>query len=335
MPPTAPHRRAFLLSLILVPLLLLGCDVELLEPTRTVIGPDGNPIGETIEPRIVVLAPALGVICQDLGLEDQIIGKHAWDQSLGSSIPAVGTHDDPDLEAIIGLAPTHILVQRMETPAPGVLEKMADDQGWLVWSFPLLDLDDIAEAIDEIHLRFRGGTDTGFDPERPESIDPTERLGAELPSARLADAWRDRGPPARQAGRVLLLAQTDPPGAMGPGSYHHQLLERLGASPAITTGGPWQELDHEDIVRLAPDAIIVFAPRPRETGGVGSARVPGLADAIESLGGIASLDLPAIRQGRVALIDDPLCLMPASSLAGVADRMGEAFEAWAARKAQP
>jgi len=325
------QRRAFLFSLILLPLLLIACDRGPTNTASTGAGIDGT--AEWVQPRIVVLAPALGVICQDLGLEDQIVGKHAWDQSLGASITAVGTHDDPDLEAIIGLGPTHILVQRLETPTPGVLEEMADERGWVVWDFPLLELDDIAEAIDEIHLRLRGGPATGFDPEVPESIDPSEKLGAELPSARLADAWRDRGPPARDAGRVLLLAQTDPPGAMGPGSFHHQLLGRLGATPALTSGGPWQELDHEDLVRLAPDSIIVFAPRPRETGGVGAPAAPGLAEALDALGGIASLDLPAIRAGRVALIDDPLGLMPASSLAGVADRIGEAFAAWASAPA--
>lgn len=320
------YRRGFLLSLIAFALLLPGCGRA--EPTSKAT-PADQESGEPAEPRIVVLAPALGVICQDLGMEDQIVGKHAWDQSLGSSIPSVGTHDDPDLEAIIRLEPTHILVQQMQSPSPGVLEAMADQQGWVVWGFALLDLDDIAEAIDEVHFRFGGIPETDFDPTQPGSIDPSAALGAELPSARLADAWRDRGPNARAAGRVLLLSRTDPPGAMGPGSYHHQLLERLGAQPALTTGNPWQELDHEDLVRLAPDSIVIFAPRTRDSGGLGAGPAPGVNAALHALGGIAELDLPAIREQRVWLIDDPLGLMPASSLAGVADRIGEAFDAWA------
>ncbi|MEM9372666.1 MAG: hypothetical protein AAGA55_03400 [Planctomycetota bacterium] len=321
------HRCGFLLSLIAFTIALAACDRGAADQAG-IEARDSAPEATT-EPRIVVLAPSLGVICQDLGLEDRIVGKHAWDQSLGSSIRAVGTHDDPDLEAIIRLEPTHILMQRLETPTPGALETMADAQGWVVWDFPLLDLDDIAIAIDEIHLRFTGGSTAGFDPARPGAIDPSESLGAERPSARLADAWRDRGPNARAAGRVLLLAQTDPPGAMGPGSYHHQLLGRLGATPALVSGGPWQELDHEDIVRLAPDSIVVFVPRARESGGVGAGSMPDTRAALATLGGIGRLDLPAIRAGRIALIDDPLGLMPASSLARVADRLGEVFDGWA------
>lgn len=319
------HRRGFLNSLIALTLALSGCGRVEPAPKGNPDAPDPSQLGEV---RIVVLAPALGVICQDLGMEDQIVGKHAWDQSLGASIPSVGTHDDPDLETIVRLDPTHVLVQRMEAATPGALEQMAAEQGWTLWGFALLDLDDIAHAIDDIHVRFGNAPSVGFDPAQPGSIDPSDALGAEMPSARLADAWRDRGPNARAAGRVLLLSRTDPPGAMGPGSYHHQLLERLGAEPALTAGKPWQELDHEDIVRLAPDSIIVFAPRARDAGGVGAGGAPGIDDAVDALGGIATLDLPAIRDRRVWLIDDPLGLMPASSLARVADRMGEAFDHW-------
>jgi ABC-type Fe3+-hydroxamate transport system substrate-binding protein len=313
------RRRSFLHAVTLVPLLLLGCG-------RSNTGPSdaANTATNEEELRIVVLAPALGVICEDLGLRERIVGKHAWDMTLPASVPVVGTHDDPDLEAILRADPTHILLQDMQARVPASLTEMAERQGWTVWAFPLLTLDDIAECMDEIHLRIRGLGDTEPDLFRPETFDPTNRLARELPSARLADAWRDRGDTARAAGRVLVLASTDPPGAMGPGSFHHQLLERLGAEPALADGGPWQELDHEDILRLAPDAIIVFRPRDRDAASVRLTT----DDALAALGGIADLDIPAVRSRRVAVIDDPLGLLPASSLAGVAEEMGEAFERW-------
>lgn len=313
------RRRSFLTVFAAFPLLLLGCDAGKTQPTDDA----GTPIDEQ-SLRIVVLAPALGVICEDLGLRERIVGKHAWDMTLPDSVPVVGTHDDPDLEAILRADPTHILLQDMQARVPASLTEMAEREGWTVWAFPLLTLDDIAECMDEIHLRIRGLGDTEPDLFNPETFDPTNRLAKELPSARLADAWRDRGEPALAAGRVLLLASTDPPGAMGPGSFHHQLLGRLGATPALTDGGPWQELDHEDILRLAPDAIIVFRPRARDAEPVRLTT----DDALAALGGIADLDIPAVRARRVAVIDDPLGLLPASSLAGVAEAMGEAFERW-------
>lgn len=322
MPRPLPRRlsRPLLLPLlILAAVFIPACGKSPANPSPTPSTPDARA-----SMRIITLAPALGVMCQDLGLGGQIVGRHAWDMALDPAIPTVGTHDDPDLEAILRLNPTHILVQDMEARVPESLTRLAADQGWQVWSFPLLALDDIAEALDEIDRRVHPDA-------KPEpsilnlgDFDPTDRLAAERPSARLADAWSDRGEAADAAGRVLLLASTDPPGAMGPGSFHHQLLERLGATPALTTGGPWQELDHEDLIRLAPDAILVFRPRGRgEPAGVWT------PDAVRAaVGGLASLDLPAVRTGRIAVIDHPLGLLPASSLSEVAMEVGLVFERW-------
>jgi ABC-type Fe3+-hydroxamate transport system substrate-binding protein len=314
------RRRLFLQTLTaLAACLLAACDAEVLSPVRAAAATD-----QPAPTRIVVLSPALGVILRDLGLEDDIVGKHVWDMSLGRSIPAVGTHDDPDLESILRLRPTHLIVQDMETRVPESLRRMAEREGWILWGFPLLTLDDIATTTDELHLRL-----VGEPPRDPRAIDPTEHLARERPSARLADAWSDRGEPARAAGRILLLAGVDPAGAMGPGSFHHQLIERLGAAPAITTGGPWQELDHEDILRLAPDAILLFRPAPIEANPIGERRRPTAAEAMAALRGIGSLDIPAVREGRVAIIDHPLGLLPASSLAEVAEEIAKAFERWA------
>lgn len=312
------RRRLFLQTLIVLTLawLLTACDRPGVQPTST--------RGASTPPdRIVVLAPALGVILRDLGLEDHIVGKHAWDIALGNSIPTVGTHDDPDLESILRLNPTHVIVQDMEARIPESLRRMAAAQGWQLWGFPLLTLDDIAVTTDELFLRLIGQPEPD-----PTTIDPTERLAHERPSARMADAWSDRGQPARAAGRILLLAGVDPAGAMGPGSFHHQLIERLGATPAITTGGPWQELDHEDILRLAPDAILLFRPAPMDHHAIGERTPPTAAEAMLALRGIGSLDLPAVRSGRVAIIDHPLGLLPASSLAEVADEMARLFGTW-------
>ena len=107
-----------------------------------------------------------------------------------------------------------------------------------------------------------------------------------------------------------------------------EALDQEKAPTAITDGGPWQELDHEDILRLAPDAILLFRPAPVDHRAVGERPRPTAAEAMEALRGIGSLDIPAVREGRVAIIDHPLGLLPASSLAEVADEIAEAFEDW-------
>jgi ABC-type Fe3+-hydroxamate transport system substrate-binding protein len=296
--PTVPSR--FLrIGLSVLAALLVGCRPASDTPA-TPEQPDG--------PRIVVLAPALAVILRDLGAADAVVGKHAWDMVLGPGVPPVGTHDDPDLEAILRVDPTHIVVQEMEARVPRSLRDMAEREGWVVWGFPLLTLDDIVETTDELALR----------------LGVNGREGTPGPGARLAASWSDVGAAADGAGRVLLLANTDPPGAMGPGSFHHQLIASLGAEPALTDGGPWQELDHEDILRLAPDSILVFRPAGAERTGP----APTAEDAVAALGGIADLDVPAVRAGRVAIIDHPLGLLPASSLSEVAAEIARIFGGW-------
>jgi ABC-type Fe3+-hydroxamate transport system substrate-binding protein len=131
---------------------------------------------------------------------------------------------------------------------------------------------------------------------------------------------------AARVGRVLLLFGTSPAGALGPGSYHHEILVGLGASPAITRGAPFMTLDKEDLLHLAPEAIILI--QPRWPGTPEGARDP------EALRGrlrkLAALDLPALRTGRVALIDDPMALVPGTNLVEVAREMEEILRGWSA-----
>lgn len=289
-----------LLAALLAFGLITACDRD--PPAPPAAAPPAA--AETREVRLVPLSPALGVIVRDLGRADLIVGRHTWDMALDPSIPTVGTHDDPDLETLLRLNPTHIIVQEMETRVPQSLRRMAEREGWTLWSYPLLTLDDITAAVDGLHEALADATDS-----------PT----TDSPAVTLTDAWTPH-PDAPGAGRVLLVAGVDPAGVMGPGSFHHQLIERLGARPALTTGGPWQELDHEDILRLAPDSILLFRPGATDADA---------AAALAALGGIADLDIPAVRDARVAVITHPLCLLPASSLAEVAKEIGVAFDAWA------
>ena len=80
------------------------------------------------------------------------------------------------------------------------------------------------------------------------------------------------------AGRVLLLWPTNPPAAVGPGSFHHEVLVRAGGRPAIESGSAYIELDAEGVLALAPDAIMVISPRD-----VGEAAGTHDWQAIESL----------------------------------------------------
>lgn len=287
--------------------------------------------------RIVAFSPAVAVMLRDLGVADRIVGKHDYDRVLPGHVRAVGHQGAIDYEALLGVDPTHVVIEWGSRPLPPRLIELAEGQDWEIVNVTLLTLDDIARTVDDLAILFGAVEFGGRGSSRPPGIgapedlhlmprftDPANRFEADLPSARLARAWSRRGAGFEDLGGVLLLSATDPPGALGPGSFHHQILVRIGGTPAITSGAPWMELDAEDIHRLAPAAIVLIAPRD-----VGVEATPvGPAELRLRLGRIAELDIPAVRAGRLGLIDDPLALLPSTSMAGFADDLAVLLASW-------
>ncbi len=69
--------------------------------------------------RIVSLSPAITDILLDLGLGEYVVGRGAWEEQLGAEIPRVGDLSNLDLEGLIALGPTDVILQagRRGTPA--------------------------------------------------------------------------------------------------------------------------------------------------------------------------------------------------------------------------
>lgn len=298
----------------------------------------GESVGGTAEPdkvRIVAISPAVAVMLRDLGFERQIVGRHGYDLVLEPSVPVAGDQAGVDYETLIGLNPTHVYTQFGTLGVPERLSELAAERGWALEDVRLTTLDEIARSMDDMYLDLRG-----FEPQGADEFDPIKQFERTvLPSERLAFAWRDRGPAVRDAGRVLLVAATEPPGVLGPGSFHHELLIRIGGTPAITEGGPWMELDAEDVLRVAPDAIVVITTTGHPgRGPEGDARFVAPAELSWDetrgyLGVIGGLPIPAVRERRVAVIDDGLALLPSSSLADFADALAGHLEGWSAERA--
>ena len=318
-------------------LALAGCERSAPQPVASTPS-NAAPI----ERRIVVLSPALAVMLQQLGHEDDIVAKHTWDLALGDAIPTIGDQFELDYETLLRLDPTHVYTQYESAGVPDRLRELASDRGWHLEDYRLNTIDDIAAALDDLHLDL-GGTVQTDTPLEVEGVDlgSVPDFDHPLPSDRLATALSDRGPSVRGARRVLLLASADAPAALGPGSFHHDILVRIGGTPAVDDGmggGPWMTLDAEDVLRLAPDAIVLFAPREPSEDDRWPPTPPTLAQGmmddqawgaiVERLGAVGELPIPAIEHRRVLVIDDPLCLLPSPALAEVADRMAEGLEWW-------
>jgi ABC-type Fe3+-hydroxamate transport system substrate-binding protein len=280
---------------------LRQCGPAAAPPAPSPVQPVSQPAGQT---RIITLSPALAIILRDLGFDDLIVGRDAHDMVLDKSLPVCGDQTALDYEAILQVKPTHIFLQAGASPIPPRLTKMAAEHGWILKAYPLLTLDDITSAASDFHFTL-----------------------VQVPSTPLQmmltfqQAWKRRGDGFAAAGRVLLLESLDPPAAFGPGSFHQQVLERIGGTPAITEGKPFITMDAEDVLRLAPDAIIIF-------GSSKAAGSPTPEQIRTMMGRLGTLDIPAVKSGRLALISDPLALTPSTAMIGVADTMAAILEGW-------
>jgi ABC-type Fe3+-hydroxamate transport system substrate-binding protein len=251
--------------------------------------------------RIVTLSPAIAVILDDLGLADRIVGRHAFDLALSDAVPVVGDITGIDYERLLRVKPTDILLERNAQAPPDRLLTLAVENGWAIHSFRLLALDDIPLATRGLAELF--GND--------EARERGERI-----LLRFDEAMRPSPEIAARAGRVLALYWTNPPGAAGPGSFHAEMLERLGFAIALTEGGPYITVDPEDILRMDPDSILLLMP------GADPERVD------ELLGPLAKLDLRCVREGRVGVVTDAMVNFPATSITRVVREILEITAGW-------
>lgn len=247
-------------------------------------------------PRIAALSPALAIILDDLALADRIVARHAFDDYTDRSVPVAGDQSGVDYELLGRAEPTHVLLEWGARDLPARLADLAVSRGWTVVDYPMLTLDDIRAATIDLGGHF----------------DAADRAGALI--ARMDEAWAPVPGLAERAGRTLPLYWTNPPGAAGPGSFHHQLLERLGVTLALADGAAYIEFDPEDLRRLDPDTIVLFAPNADPD------------DLDEILSPLRRLDLRAVREGRVILINHPWCQTPSTAMIEVAEQTAEALQ---------
>lgn len=252
---------------------------------------------------------------RDVGLESMIVGRHASDEWSRHEIPVCGDQiAGVDYEQLLQVDPTHVFLQLPEVPAR--LDQLARERGIFIKNYRILSLDEIRLAARELSNWNGDPVSVPHDVETRAAIDK-----------RMDTAWsRHNTINAANVGRVLLLAQLDPAGALGPGSWHHDILTRLGATPAVTAGAPFISMDAEDILHTAPDAIILFIPRAVSAPPRNAA--PSVDELQSLLGRLKLLRIPAIEHNRIFLIDDPMCQLPSTSMIGVAEKMADMLAQW-------
>jgi len=242
--------------------------------------------------RLISLSPAISRTLVDLRAEHLLVGRSRYCDAVDPSIAVVGDLYDVDLERLVRLEPTAILVQPPASGVASTLTSTAEAQDAALHAWRLNSIADIRAMVgdlaellddDDVHRRARA-------------------IDAELRSI--------DDPPAGTV-RTLLIQAVDPMLVAGLGTYIDELLRAAGGVNATTRNG-WAELSLEDATRLDPAAIIILQAATPPDGGWRSTP-------------IAALACTATREGRVHYVQSADAAMPSSAVMHVVEPMREAL----------
>lgn len=192
--------------------------------------------------RIVSLSPAITHSVVRLGGADCIVGCTPWCGLEG--VPAVGSLEDRDLEAIAALRPTAVLRQSLgDDPALHAVAASADAREG---AWRLNSLEDVRAFVGDL-----GGV--------------LESAGIAGAAVRAEDILRSHrelvGVPVEFNGPVLFLFSVDPVAAFGKGTYVDGLWGSMGGRNAVDAPG-YPALTPEDVAALGAGAVVVVGMDP-------------------------------------------------------------------------
>lgn len=199
-------------------------------------------------------------------------------------LPIVGGFADPNLEAILALAPT--LVIGAHGPAGPAIEQALNAHGIATFFPETESLAQIEGMLTELgkRLHFEAGA-------------------AAAVSAIEADRRRvSAAIQGRAKVRAVFLFDVSPIYAAGPGGFPDELLREAGATNLVDKGGAYPTLDIERLLALDPEVILDGASDGAD--GAAASRVAALR------GAPGWKDLRAVREGRVRQVDASTVLRP-------------------------
>jgi ABC-type Fe3+-hydroxamate transport system substrate-binding protein len=214
-------------------------------------------------PRIVSLVPSLTELLFALGLGPRVVGRTGFcvhPRDAVRAVPKVGGTKDVDVDAVIALAPTHLVVNVDENEKPTV-ERLARHVPEVVVTHPLT-------VEDNFGLYERFGRIFG-------RVDEAARLAGALREA-LDEARARHWPPAD----VLYLIWKDPWMTVSRDTYIADMLARVGLHVVVPPSARrYPEIDWAALPPSRADHVL-FSSEPyrfRERDAQAFAREHGLA----------------------------------------------------------
>ncbi len=334
--------RAALMALVAVALTLGGCQPEAAAPPQQNLPPRPNgaipgagswprtfpnahgPDVELSKPamRIVALQPNIAeMLCEIGGLSHiAAVDKYTDYPPEMARIPKVGDILTPDYERIVSLRPELVITSR-GTPAD-VLQKLRD-LGLQVLGVDPQGLDDVFSCM-KMFGRIIGNEQVAAD------------ITAQLQRRRIAIAERARAA-AGVHGRpkTVFVLSLDPIFVAGKSSFIADLIEEAGGEPAISVRAaageqPWPQISRETLLSAAPEVLIFPSGHGHETGAPNGEKLP-----TQLRKDAAWAQVPAVKQGRVYVVDDDLITIPGPRLVQALEQVAELLHPTSATQATP
>lgn len=275
----ASVRRLVLLGLLGLLGVALGCSRD--EPRAGAARPGAG----SGAPTVVTLMPSGTEVMAALGATSLLVGVDAYSEYPPEvkQLPRVGTFLAPNLEAIVRLRPSLVIVDDVHAPAAGALR----DAGLATVACPLHALPDVKRALRTVGARLG-------------KADEAERVVREIDAA--LDGAAARRPADRP--RVLAVIDREAGGlghlvAAGTGSWIDELLAVTGGDNVLSASPVrYPRITLEEVLRARPDVILDLSYAARS--GVEPWR---------------AVDVPATRTGRVVSLQAAYLLAPSPRVA--------------------
>jgi iron complex transport system substrate-binding protein len=230
--------------------------------------------------RIVTLAPSATETVAALGATSLLVGVDAYSEYPPdvTALPKVGSFLQPNLEVIVRLAPTLVIVDDIH----GATGRALHDAGIKTVECAFHALPDVKRALQTV------GAAIGRASEAAAAV---EAIDAALDAAAAAR-------PARHP-RVLAIIDRESGGlgnlvAVGPGSWVDELLAVVGGDNVLAASGVrYPKISLEEVLRAQPEVILDLSFAGKSN--------------VAAWNGV---DVPAVKNKRVVALSDPFLVAP-------------------------